>query len=304
MKRWKGRSPAHPTISEREPPRVLAALALLLGLPPGCEPDRVEPNAFVRAHDPGPGAAACDLSGRWLVVQRVLATAIGQQQAAHTWYYYEVEQRGADLLVRKGLHCGFDVIKKTALAASVDSSGAWPAILQRNSSSGRRGRFLPEGDGCRLTLDKEYVVRGATLPAYLDPTRKLPDRAMMAGAGVPGWEDWDGDGNPGISLKVSSSLASGTLYTCQRDWTAYDGPTAAGARKLKVPISYGGEQVALGRSAGSAQAIESSSSPASDPAQHYAWFHALASDQAQGTDAEICAEIRALKDRLLPEANQ
>ena len=60
----------------------------------------------------------------------------------------------------------------------------------------------------------------------------------------------------------------------------------------------------LGRSAGSAQAIESSSSPASDPAQHYAWFHALGPMEAQGTDAEICAAIRTLKDRLLPEANQ
>jgi hypothetical protein len=252
----------------------------------------------------GPSAGGCDLSGRWLVAQRALATAIGQQQAAHTWYYYEIEQQGGELLVRKGLHCGFDVVKKTALAATVDSSGAWPAILEKNSSTGRRGRFVPEGDGCRLTLDREYVVRGATVSAYQDPALKLPDRTMMASGTTPGWEDWDGDGNPGISLKVSSSLASGTLYTCQRDWTVYDGITAAGAKKLKVALTYGGEQVPLGRSPGSAQAIESSSSAASDPAQHYAWLHALAPTEARGSDAEICAAIRALKDTLVPEANQ
>jgi hypothetical protein len=305
-------------------------LALLVGMI-GCAPDLVEPNGFQRrgadagvdaatATAPAPVDAAtggtsvsgdtaaapagCDLGGRWLVVQRVLATAIGQQQAAHTWYYFEIQQQGAEVTVTRGLHCGFDVIKKTSLAASVDSSAAWPALLQRNSSSGRRGRFVAEGGGCRLTLDREYVVRGATLPFYLDPARPLPDRMAMGGAGMPGWEDWDGDGNPGISLKVSSSLASGTLYTCQRDWTIYDGATAAGANKLKVSIRYGGEQVALGRSAGAAQAIESGSSPASDPAQHYAWFHRLGPAEARGSDAEICASVRTLKDTLLPEANQ
>ena len=70
------------------------------------------------------------------------------------------------------------------------------------------------------------------MAAYLDPVRKLPDRTMMAERrGTPGWEDWDGDGNPGISLKVSSPLASGTLYTCQRDWTVYDGAHRRSARR-------------------------------------------------------------------------
>jgi hypothetical protein len=238
------------------------------------------------------------------VATRVLATAIGQQQAAQTWYYWEVEQQGEELRLMRGLHCGFTVVKKTALAASVDSSAAWPAILEKNSSAGRRGRFVPEGNGCRLTLEKEYVVRGATVAAYRDPAVRLPDRTMMASGATPGWEDWDADGNPGISLKVSSSLASGTLYTCQRDWTVYQGTTPAGASKLKVALTYGNEQVALGRSAGSAQAIESGSAPASDPAQHYAWLHRLTPDQAQGTDAEICAAIRSLKETLVPEANQ
>jgi hypothetical protein len=71
-----------------------------------------------------------------------------------------------------------------------------------------------------------------------------------------------------------------------------------------VPISYGGEQVALGRSAGSAQAIESSSTPSSDPTQHYAWLHRLEPGQAEGSDAEICAAVRRLKDSLVPEANR
>jgi hypothetical protein len=307
----------------------------------GCAPDVVEPDGFMRdGAPPGPPVApersptpdgpltvipdaapmdsarvetgparppvdsACDLTGRWLVSQRVLAVAIGQQQAAHTWLYYEVRQQGAELVVDRGLHCGFDVVKKTSLAASVDSSAAWPALLQRNSSRGRTGRFTREGDRCRLQFAREYVVRGATLPHYADPTQKLPGRTEQAQGGQPGWEDWDGDGQPGISLKVTSPLASGTLYTCQRDWTEYDGLVEPGARKLKLAVKYGGEQVPLGRSAGAAQAIESSSTPSSDPAAHFVYLHRLDDGQAVGDDAAICEAVRSLRATLAPEADQ
>jgi hypothetical protein len=320
-------------------PRRFLVFPLLAALPPACAPDVVEPDGFVRdaAQPPlttpdrpppadGPlapsGADAasptdlpadatggsadptCNLTGRWLVSQRVLAVAIGQQQAAHTWLYYEIRQQGADLVVDKGLHCGFDVVKKTSLAASVDSSAAWPSLVQRNSSRGRTGRFTREGDRCRLQFAREYVVRGATLPHYADPSRKLPGRTEQAMGGQPGWEDWDGDGQPGISLKVTSPLASGTLYTCQRDWTEYDGLVEPGARKLKLAVKYGGEQVPLGRSMGAAQAIESSSTPSSDPNAHFVWLHRLDDGQAMGDDAAICEAVRSLRATLVPEADQ
>ena len=246
----------------------------------------------------------CDLEGRWLVAQRVLATAIGQEQAAHSWYYYEVSHQGAEVMVTRGLHCGFQVVKKTSLSAAVDSSGAWAALLQRNSSAGRKGTFVKDPAGCRLELEREYTVRGATIPHYADPSTKMPQGNQPATATSPGWEDWDADGNPGISLKVSSAVASGTLYTCQRDWTQYRGTTVASAAKFKVSITYGGEQVALGRSPGSPQAITSTSSPSSAAAEHYAWFHRLSPGQAMGSDVEICAAVRTLKDMLVPEAGQ
>lgn len=248
--------------------------------------------------------AGCDLAGRWLVAQRILVTAAGQQQSAQTWYYYELRQQGTELTVTRGLHCGYQVVKKSALGASVDSSGAWPAFLARNSSTGRRGTVSSASNGCRFTLAREYVVRGATLPHYADPAIKLPDRTQAASSGTPGWEDWDGDGNPGISIRVSSSLASGTLYDCQREWSEYDGTLVPGASKFKIPIAANNEHVVLGRSAGSPQTLESSSSLASDATQHYAWFHRLQDQQATGSDAEICSAIRSLKDQLVPEAAQ
>jgi hypothetical protein len=151
-----------------------------------CAEDIALPNGFVRADagtreaapyeagppqpfDAGQGTgkppqdAECDLRGRWLIAQRVLATAIGQEQAAHNWFYYELRHEEADVLVLKGLHCGYQVIKKTALSAAVDSSGAWPGLLKNNSSAGRKGQYVKQGSECKLTLDKEYVVRGATV---------------------------------------------------------------------------------------------------------------------------------------------
>src|SRR5439155_2109546 len=176
-------------------------------------------------------------------------------------------------------------------------------FLAKNSSTGRRGTFVKEGAGCHLRLDREYTVRGATVAHYADPGTMLPGKDQRAQGPSPGWEDWDGDGNPGISLVVTSLLASGTLYTCQRDWTEYDGPTQAGP-KLKVAIRYGGEQVALGRAPGSPQAIESTSAPSSDPTQHFAWLQRLPDGAATGTDAEICAAVRMLRSQLVPEAGE
>jgi hypothetical protein len=285
-----------------------------VGLPPSVPPSMTPSSTMTTASDAPAAAGSCDLTGRWLIAQRVLATALGQQQAAHSWFYYEIEQKDANLVVTRGLHCGFAVVKKTSLAANVDSSGSWPMLLQKNTSTGRRGTYVKDGNGCRLVLDTEYVVRGATVAAYMDPKQPLPTRTEKATGTTPGWEDWDGDDQPGISLKVSSSLASGTLYTVQRDWTRYDGITSVDgpgltdpARKVpnfKVSIGYGGEQVPLGRSTGAPQALESTSSPSSDPAQHYAWFARLGDGEATGTPEQICAAVRTLKDQLVPQAAQ
>src|SRR5450432_1472637 len=62
-----------------------------------------------------PTSASCDMNGRWLVAQRVLADAIGQKQASHNWFYYEINQSGDQVTVTRGLQCGFEVVPITAL---------------------------------------------------------------------------------------------------------------------------------------------------------------------------------------------
>jgi hypothetical protein len=297
----------------------------------GCEKDAAEPNAFMRDDAEAPfleagedaepdggvsaadaaGAldalvptgdalsAACDLNGRWLVSQRTVATALGQNQASHNWFYLEIRHGGAAILVTRGLHCGFEVLPLTALAAAVDSSPSWPAFLEKNRSTGRGGTFVEEAGSCHLKLSREYTVL-----AYLDPSVPLPGAGQQASASAPGWEDWDGDGHPGISLKVTSTLASGTLYVAQRDWSEYEGTTALDATKFRVAVTYDVEQVHFGRSEDSSPAIDTSSSPSSDAAQHFAWFYKLEDGQATGSDEAVCAAVRSLKNELLPEANQ
>ena len=135
-----------------------------------------------------PSRSGCDLTGRWLVAQRVLATAIGQQQAAHTWFYYEIRpagrRAGGDA---RGLHCGFDVVKKTALAATVDSS-ARLAGAARSATAAPAGAAAScrRATGCRLQLDREYVVRGATrAPTTPTPPASCPTAPSRRGGASP-----------------------------------------------------------------------------------------------------------------------
>jgi hypothetical protein len=62
----------------------------------------------------------CDLSGRWIATDREVATALGAQEAAHTWIYFELAQTGSSGTVTRGLNCGANVRGISAVAANVD----------------------------------------------------------------------------------------------------------------------------------------------------------------------------------------
>jgi hypothetical protein len=248
-----------------------------------------------------PTSPDCDLNGRWLVSQRVVATAIGQDQASHNWFYYEIKQDGDDVTVTKGLHCGYEVKKLSALAVNVNSEVAWPSLLKNCSSTGRKGKVVVSGDQCQIDFVKEYVVRGATVAAYLDPSKPMPTKDQAASGSTPGHEDWEPDTHPGITLTITGT-ASGKLYVAQRDWTQYSGKVAKNAVKWMVPITWNNEQVPLGRDGSSL--LEQSSVPKSDASAHFVWFHKLSDGQAVGSDTEICAAVRTLKGTLVPEADK
>jgi hypothetical protein len=248
-----------------------------------------------------PASPQCDMNGRWLVAQRVLADALGQTQASHNWFYYEIVQNGDALVVTRGLHCGYEVVAVTALGANVNSEACWPDFLQYDSDTGRTGTMDVTASGCQLSLEKRYTVRGASVSYYEDPSTTLPTKAEKASGSTPGWISWCGANNPGITLIVTGA-ASGDLYCVQRDWTEYSGAVDAGATTFEVPVTWGSDQDALGYSGSSL--ITMQDEPDSDPSQAYVWFAKLDASQVAGSDAEICATVRSLVPTLVPDALQ
>ncbi len=246
-----------------------------------------------------PTNPACDLNGRWLVASRVLADALGQKQASHNWFYYELRQDADQLTVTRGLHCGYQVAAVTSLGADVDSQLAWPALLAHQTDTGRKGSMTVTASGCQIELAKQWNITGATVSAYSDPNVSLPTPSEQASGTTPGWEDWDGDGHPGITLAVSGAT-SGNLYLAQRDWSLWSGAVAASPSIFKIAVTWGEEQDPLGY-AGSSLVTQTAAIDG-DAAQHYVWFARLDSTQATGDPTAICAAVRALVPSLTPDA--
>ena len=251
--------------------------------------------------DGTPTDPSCNMNGRWLVAMRVLADAIGQKQASHNWFYYEMNQSADQVTVTKGLHCGYEVVPVTSLGASVDSHLAWPGILSHDSDTGRKGTMEVATSGCQLSIEKRYTVRGATVSFYSDPNQTMPTAGQKADGTTPGWEDWDMDGNPGITLVVSEGGSNlGDLYCAQRDWNQFDGAVTASSTAFRVPATWGSEQDALGYTG--SDLVTQMADPDSDPTQNFVWFVKLGPTQATGDDTAVCAAVRSLVPTLAPGA--
>jgi hypothetical protein len=307
----------------------VSCLALALGpaLTGACAPDSVAPGYYAAdagaddaselddgassteddstsdgAYEGGtPDSPQCNMNGRWLVAQRVLAEALGQTQASHNWFYYEVTQNADQLTVTKGLHCGYDVVAVSALGANVSSQACWPDFLKYDSDTGRTGTMEVTPSGCELSFEKRYTVRGATASYYQDPSTTLPTVSEKASPSLPGWISWCNASNPGITLAITGT-ASGDLYCVQRDWNEYSGAVAPDTTTFQIPVTWNSDQDALGYTGSSL--ITMQDEPDSDPSQHYVWFAKLDSTQATGTDTEICAAVRGLVSVLTPDALQ
>ena len=166
--------------------------------------------------------SACDMTGRWLGTLHYVTDALGQLQYTHTYLYYEIAQQADAFMITKGLHCGDDALGGGALSATVDFKRSWAGCMSRVSYEGRTGMSVQTAAGCLIDFAKWYVVRGATVPHYLDPSHPLPTADDAAMGSQPGWEDWDGDGKPGISGYISGA-ATGKIFVAPRTWTSLTG---------------------------------------------------------------------------------
>jgi hypothetical protein len=256
---------------------------------------------------PGPSASAassggaCDLSGRWLITQRTIASGLGVKQRAAWWFYYEMDQTGGDLLVTRGLVCGSQVFPVDALSAAVELDASFPALIENNSHAGRRGTVARNGDGCDVSFERAVIVLGATTPFYADEANPLPALEQPATETRPGWEDWDEDGNPAVSLHVSG-LVEGSRYTALRAYSVWDGAIPAGATTFQLAVSdWGQEEAVLGVTA---EVLKQTGVPDADRAGHFTQLARLTPGQSAGDDAAVCATVRQLAPTLTPDASR
>jgi hypothetical protein len=253
---------------------------------------------------PTPRDPECNLNGRWLLAQRnLLSLPLAQCQAIHTWYYYEIRHELDTITVTKGLHCGYEAVKKSSQSANVSNPAMWPAMLANMTSTGRTGTFNKQATNCHLTLPIEYVIRGATVSYYRNPGNALPAMGSAAagpGGNPPGWEDWDNDSNPGFTLDVNSPLAKGTLYLSTRDTNTIDATTPLSMTLFKAPMTFTTAQSVLGTTNAT---LALGGTPWDNVASHFTYFQKLQDGQAVGTDTQICEQVRTLKDALPGDAN-
>jgi hypothetical protein len=252
------------------------------------------------ASEAGPGATSpCDLSGRWIATDHQVQTGLGAQEAAHTWYYLELSQTGSAGSVTRGLDCGENVRGISAVAANVDYPNTWPALLTKVAQTGRTFTSTGTASGCAVSFEKYYMVLGATVSFYKDPSQTMPTASQQAMGTTPGWEDWDKDGNPGITMNTTG-LVTGQLYIAARRSTIWSGTAAASASKFKLADNWTSETATLGYNGSSL--LTSPSSKDNNTSLHFVEFARLAAAQATGDDATTCAAIRMLAPSLTPSA--
>lgn len=247
-----------------------------------------------------PSRAPCDLSGGWVVTERMMLNALGARQVINTVSYLELTQEGDDLTVSRSLLCGDYVKGLPPILITMDSSKLWDVLRTRTDSVGRRGTSRAAAGGCSIALEKQVHVRGATAEAYADLDVPLPKPEEKASGGAPGWEDWDEDGNPGVSVRVSGSL-SGTLYVTSRAWTEVAGLADPARGTFALPLKWNQERVPLGVS-GSPLLAAPGGAPDADSSQHLIEFAAASASALGGSDGEICARVRELAPTLTPRA--
>ena len=172
--------------------------------------------------------------------------------------------------------------------------------------TGRPATSVMSAGGCDVHFAKQYLVRGATVPYYVeDPSRPMPTAMQQASADgkTPGWEDWDNDGNPGITGTIQSSAVNGKIFAAPRRWDEPQGtvPNVMSTFKLSL-AGWGQDQNVVQSDPPNNLILLMSATVANDPSLHFVGFARLAAAQATGSDQDICSQIVKLAPTLTPDA--
>lgn len=244
---------------------------------------------------------ACDMSGRWILTHHDVVDGLGQLQTSHSWRYFEIEQHGEQLVIKRGLHCGDEVVANTLLAANVDLSSSWPGTLANNDYRAMTGTSRAVAGGCEISFDKFYSITGATAAYYRDPARPMPTPDEEATDTAPGWEDWDNDGHPGVTMVVSGAI-TGSLYAATRVWNQLSARVPDTSGLIRFTDDWNQEEVLLGYDG--SELLTQQGVKAADMSLHFAEAARLDPSEAQGEDdAATCAAVRKLAQTLTPGAS-
>ncbi|NRA35438.1 MAG: hypothetical protein HRU17_19085 [Polyangiaceae bacterium] len=162
--------------------------------------------------------ANCDMNGYWAVRKLSLPqdTAIGSTQPASAWYYFRIEQNGADFTILDSLDCGTEA---SGNATVVLTTQTLLGLMTKNNQRGRTGTFAANVDHCEFSIRRQYNRLGmaaSVLPEQGSQTELaegLEDRIEEA-------EDWDGSGYGGIAYNTSG-IITGVRHAIQINWDSY-----------------------------------------------------------------------------------
>jgi len=202
-------------------------------------------------------AVPCDMTGYWATRETNYTrdSVIGSVQTSSNWFLFRFEQTGDELHVVENLDCGVHVTG----TVTVDSTpGTLRSSLYANRMDGggtrraRRGTSRVAGNGCEVSFERWYKVRGvgdeflpldfeaAPTLASLPPLPVVDDPVNATGT-PPGTTDPDGDGIPGTSFRITG-FVSGIRNSAQRDWKEYasapGSPAPAGALLFSIPGAF------------------------------------------------------------------
>ncbi|MGC9530321.1 MAG: hypothetical protein ACP5G2_06945 [Candidatus Bipolaricaulaceae bacterium] len=183
-----------------------------------------------------------DLSGSWAFLQVTSdywqVPLLGERQRlSKSVARVEIEQHGANLTLRIREYCSMTIDSGTSLVRTDVPQAFW----QRARPHPLAGRIVYRDGRVELVVPWFVNVNGAELgDPEADPLPKVPDDPRVV--------DQDGDGHPGMTLKVSVlGLISGEVYVVQRLWRAYRGVLEA-PNLVRGTISWEDEQSTLGAS--------------------------------------------------------
>lgn len=195
---------------------------------------------------------ACDLTGHWAVEKVTISSAsiagVGDLEGVtFNRMYYHIVQDGEQIEVVDSLECGLFVEAAGAVPVDISSDTA-EALRCMVDSDGRTGTARVSDDQCEIAFDTHYTVRGLSpLEYWLDddwaPDTMEPSAPSKAApmdpnctctttscdcddtgrydpdTDEPGWEDWDRDGAPGITMRPGNAR----WHLHLRDWDRFQG---------------------------------------------------------------------------------